>query len=449
MRIITLLLIYYGSALYALFNPLFGLFFFIHITILRPESLAWGNLAFGRLHLTTAIITLLGYFTNRESHQNNINTNYQRVNIFIFLGFNVWLFIVTLLAESSVELSFDKAIEVTKVFILCFLFSKLILTESHIKLYVWVTSISFGLLSLWGFQQGLAGNPRLDTLWPGGSNYVAAQLTLMAPFVLAKTLDTKLSLQYKLVFLACTISICLCSIYTASRGGFIGLSIGLFMFIIRIRARPKVLVSVALLIVVIYPWVPPTFLERVSSISASEGERDESSAARPILWGIALRIWRDHPIAGVGLENFSLVKEAYIDKVHDLVTSQEMFEHIFNRERRPHGLYFGMLAETGLVGLGLFIVLVFRNTFCRFSASLAKSESDRSLYLQAVGAQCGLMGFIVEATFGDFQYIEMLYLQLFFIGAVRVYADNLINRVSVNDLEEPKQILLPASLIHT
>jgi len=38
--------------------------------------------------------------------------------------------------------------------------------------------------------------------------------------------------------------------------------------------------------------------------------------------------------------------------------------------------------------------------------------------MQTRGAQAGIAGFAVCALFGDLQYIEMLYLQIFFIGSL-------------------------------
>ena len=60
MRTAVLFIIYYGSVFYGIINPLFGLLFFVHITIFRPEALVWGNVMFGRLHLITAVCIIIG-----------------------------------------------------------------------------------------------------------------------------------------------------------------------------------------------------------------------------------------------------------------------------------------------------------------------------------------------------------------------------------------------------
>ena len=425
MRTIVLFLTYYTCAAYSLINPTFGLLFFCHITIFRPESLVWNSIAFGRLHLITSVCVLLGYLFKRNSGDGHLVNTYQKANLRIFFLFVLWLIIVSIFAEYSVQLSLDKAIDVAKIFGFCFLFSRLITTERKIEAYVWVTSVSFGVLSFWGFLQGLQGNVRLDTLWPGGSNYIAAQLALMGPFTCARIFDSRLAYRSRIVFLACSLCIILCSIFTDSRGGFFGLAIGMLVMVGKLKSRLKVVAGLAMIAVLAYPWIPVNYQGRIASIFAAEESRDESANSRPVLWNIALRMWGNHPIAGVGLKNFSIVKERDRGQFLDLIESDEMYNLIFDQQRDPHGLYTGMMAETGIVGATLFLILLLRNVFWHRASLDAQSEKYSNIHLQLKGAQAGLIGFAVAAIFGDFQYIEMLYLQVFFIGAARGYLESL------------------------
>src|SRR3990172_5331431 len=111
----VLTVLYYAAALFGLRSPVFGLLFFIHI-------------------------------------------------VFFSSG-----------GEVEVKASFARTLELLKIFAICAVFAKIVNTESRMEFYVRVVVISFGLLALWGFQQSLLGNERLDTLWPGGSNYIASQ----------------------------------------------------------------------------------------------------------------------------------------------------------------------------------------------------------------------------------------------------------------------------------
>ena len=422
MRIVSLFITYYGCSLYGFFNPLFGVLFFIHITIFRPEWLVWDNIAFGRLHLVAAVVALLGYLFHPEFQKSSIKRNVRDRNIALFFFFLLWLFIVSFLAEDSTEKSLTKTLDLVKVFGLCFLFCRMTNTAERINAYTWVVSISFGLLGLWGVGQGIAGNIRLDNLYFGGSNYVAALLALATPLAFCKIFDRKLSMMSKCLFGACVVAMVLCNVYSESRGGFLGLIIGLLYSLMKLRAGGRILVALALCGMFALPFVPESYTERIQTIFKSEEQRDQSAQSRLVLWQIAFRIWADHPIAGVGLRNFSAVKEDYAYRVDDLVHDPPMAELIFGQERLPHGLYPGMLAEAGLVGLGLFVAMLLYSILCPFPIARDEMGIDRGLYVQFVGAQAGLVGYAVASVFGDFQYMELLYVQIFFVAAISDYA---------------------------
>src|SRR5262249_31406731 len=117
--------------------------------------------------------------------------------------------------------------------------------------------------------------------------------------------------------------------------------------------------------------------------------------------------------------NFSDVRLQYRPIFDRTIEQEEAREIVFTSERRfPHGMYTGMMAETGLVGMVLLAILFLRNVFLRFPTTKGNSNGP-DISLLARGAQAGLIGFAVAATFGDYQYLEMLYLQMFFVEAIR------------------------------
>jgi len=423
MRFFVLLSAYYTCAFWTLLNPFFGLLFFAHITILKPENLLWEQRAFGRLHLITGILMLLGYLVglNKRHYfsQTSISpfpSDFQKKSLLIFLSLVAWFLLASIFAEFSVQSSLNQTLEVIKIFLFCFLFSKLVNSEHRIGLYVWVLSISFGLLSLWVTQQGLLGGAaRVESLVVGGSNFLGAELVLIIPLILFKVLDQRLSKTSRRIFGGCGLVSALAVICSGSRGAIIGACVALFVLLLNLKQRAKAIVGFTVMIALIYPLLSDFFLHRMSSIFADKDQRDVSAASRPVMWRIALRIWEDHPILGVGLQNFSPVKETYVDRVRDIVP-EEMFADIFGVTKFTHGLYPGIMAETGSVGLVLFLMLLCRAAFHRFPPF--EDEARQSLSLQAKGAQAGLIGFSVAAVFGDFQYIDIFYWQVFFVGAV-------------------------------
>jgi O-antigen ligase len=274
-------------------------------------------------------------------------------------------------------------------------------------------------MSFWGFLQALAGNERLDTLWPGGSNYIGAQLVMMTPLAVAKVMDSRA--KGRLIFFACVISIVICTFATQSRGAFLGLSAAIAVFILSAKYRIRMFVVIGLMVLIAYPWVLEPYYKRISTVfeSSSTLKQDPAVEARLILWKMAVRMWQDHPIAGIGLDNFSDVRLKYRPIFDHLIGQEEAREIVFTTEQRfPHGMYTGMLAETGTVGMVLLAILFLRNALMRFPTSRGDRDGP-DISLLARGAQAGLIGFAVAATFGDYQYLETLYFQLFFVEAIK------------------------------
>ena len=440
MRIVFLLIVYYSSVAYALLNPLFGLLFYFHITIFRPDSLAWGHFAFGRLHLITAFAVLIGYFLHGRQDRRGVGPH-QTTNVVLFVLLLIWFVIASIMAQVSVEASFQQTFELTKIFVPCFIFSR-IMTRENLDYYTWVTGISFGLLGFWGFLQGVAGNPRLDDLWPGGSNYIAAQLALMTPLMIARAIDAR-PWASRTIFLASAIAMTLCVIYTESRGGLVGLAIGLGILAMCVKQRLKLVAALVIGFLCISPWISTSYQERVAGIFSEEDKRDDSAKSRVITWNLAFLIWQDNPVVGVGLGNFSPVKDQYDDRIQDI--NGKLHDLIFNRERMPHGMYQGLLAETGTIGALLFVALILFNVCSPLPRQFIESEGNSSLVLQSRGARAGLIGFCFAAIFGDFQYIEAFYWQIFFVGAIH---DQAVSHASSVKLAESSSSDLPSSLPH-
>lgn len=64
-----------------------------------------------------------------------------------------------------------------------------------------------------------------------------------------------------------------------------------------------------------------------------------------------LRVWRDHPLFGVGFFQFQSVRERYIEPVE--IPGMATIRYVQFRHNAIHDIYLGPLAETGLVGMGL------------------------------------------------------------------------------------------------
>ena len=123
------------------------------------------------------------------------------------------------------------------------------------------------------------------------------------------------------------------------------------------------------------------------------------------LWDAGWRIFRDHPVTGVGLQDLKPYVERY--------RSQEAHEP-------PHGhmhnVWLQVAVSMGLVGLAAFVWLwigLFRTAAWRLRQDLRDPASDRFGLTLRLGAVAALTAFFIaglfEWNFGDEELIDFVF----------------------------------------
>jgi O-antigen ligase len=179
-------------------------------------------------------------------------------------------------------------------------------------------------------------------------------------------------------------------IATQSRGGLLAIVAVTAVYALY-HFRSKILVGVlggfGLLILVVFAGVS----DRSSGGSAESGV-DESAQGRLYAWQAAIRMANTHPFSGVGLDNFTMNYFFYSP-------------HWDGMNHAVHSTWFGVLAETGYVGLGLFLALVFITVRTLYQVVNAlkplylNGHCSAVLYCSAKSVLAGLVGFIASGTF--------------------------------------------------
>ena len=164
-----------------------------------------------------------------------------------------------------------------------------------------------------------------------------------------------------LLFVGITGALLLGLFASYSRGGWIGAVFGLFGLAILAGRRTAAVASVGVVVFLlvgllgVFSALPPVVVERLQAITdnlrifdAGKQTVNDSNFAvveRMAHWQAAWRMWQAHPLLGVGPGNFN---EAYPDFfVGRWSVSQG----------HAHNYYLHILAETGPVGLGLYLFL--------------------------------------------------------------------------------------------
>ncbi len=171
-----------------------------------------------------------------------------------------------------------------------------------------------------------------------GSNGLAAFEAQIALALMALAAFEK-KISYKLGYIGLAVFSAICLLYSLSRGAYVAVLAGwVFLGLVKYRVLLIVLVVFGLTWTTV---VPNAVIERVFMTEDSNGGLDHSSETRMTLWEDAMQVFSSNPVTGTGFNTY-----AYTQHVGDY--------------RDTHNIYVKVLVETGVVGMLLFLWLIFR-----------------------------------------------------------------------------------------
>jgi O-antigen ligase len=143
------------------------------------------------------------------------------------------------------------------------------------------------------------------------------------------------------------------------------------------------------------------------------GTSGSASSGRTELWGVALKAFRAHPLAGVGAGNFPVVEPVYATFTNANLTKPYLE---LDLGEVVHNTYLHVLAELGVVGIVLFlgalgVAVILGWRACRFSAREGNAEFETQLR----GLFIGAIGMLVAFAFLTAQYEKQLWIVLGFL----------------------------------
>lgn len=224
-------------------------------------------------------------------------------------------------------------------------------------------SVAVGVLGL-GPTPGPASANRF-TGAAGNPDDLAAQL--LPAIVLAAALIGGARLTVARVAYGASLAILSIGVVaTQSRGALVAAGLAaLAAAAIYKHRRRYVLLGAALAVAVVGASVAlfPSTLRHVTTIN-------DGGAGRSTLWLVAWRIAKDYTPEGIGLNNFRIVAPDYVRRPGALRYVRQI-----DRPHVVHNTYLQLLAETGIVGLGLFLAVV--------GACLASARKAANLFARA------------------------------------------------------------------
>jgi O-antigen ligase len=193
---------------------------------------------------------------------------------------------------------------------------------------------------------------------------------------------------------------------TFSRGGLVALGCAMVASLfVAGRWRPMIvttMVSVAVLGVAYFAlFAPQDARDRVTKVDGGTGRTD--------IWRIGGRMVSAHPVRGVGSGNFQLTSGHYLLKKPGAVR----YDYFIDKPKVAHNMYLHVLAELGVVGLGLFLAMLAFALSCAFRAARQFTEAgDRDMELLTRGLILAMIGLLSADFFLSGQFSKQLWLLL-------------------------------------
>jgi len=205
---------------------------------------------------------------------------------------------------------------------------------------------------------------------------------------------------------------------SSSRGALVGCAAVILWLVLKSRRKIRALLVTFLVAGFVYIIIPPQQKERFQ-----QAGDDGTSVARTTAWKEGLDIMRDHPLLGIGYDNWA--------PYHQVTYGYRMLPHNVFIEAGSELGYSGLLAFVALIGCTLRINYRTRR--------LARIRPDRGrfIFFMAHGLDGALIGYLASGFF-----VTVLYYPYFWINFAMTVA---LSNASANALSAGIQPQAPAT----
>lgn len=302
---------------------------------------------------------------------------------------------------------------ITQVFIKDLIFFFLLIvtlpTHAYVRRAIWMFALSAGLMDIMLLKYGLPGIGQFTL----GKNETAMTSTLAAALLIPLQAQGARKLVKHGLIALLVVSI----LITGSRGSYLGIAIVLATFTY-LRVGKRIAVTGLILAAVAYVGylnMPASIMGNVDSIvNYKEDYNITAPDGRIEVWKRGLRMIEQHPLTGVGINNFSIAE----GMMHRYVQGENWMQ--------PHNSYIQVAAELGILAFVAFIALLRR--LVRAANTLrteAQSDEERRLGL---ASWLVLIGFMVTGFF-----LHAAYATIFFVMVAIIVALNRIHAVQTTE----------------
>jgi putative inorganic carbon (HCO3(-)) transporter len=321
------------------------------------------------------MLLMLYFFKIFYKKNNNLNTYWRHPISFIILFQLTWIFLTCFSSEYpivSFKFLLSRLWFVIPIFFLGIHFFKKGI--DYIYAFLWAFLIPLTIILIYTLANHAANGFSEEAghwvMWPFFKDHTSygAIIALFIPIVIGMMTDSKRSIYSKNILYVVFLIFCIALYYSYTRAAWVSVIAALFVYLLFVfKIKFKWLLSVGLIIgsLIIVNFNELSFLlaknnaehttedfnERIESISNVSS--DASNLERFNRWNSAIRMFQERPIQGWGPGTYAFCYAPFQDSKDLTIISTN-----FGDGGNAHSEYLGPLAEQGLFGMLLMILLV-------------------------------------------------------------------------------------------
>ncbi|MCG3133156.1 MAG: hypothetical protein HMLKMBBP_00263 [Planctomycetes bacterium] len=376
----------------SVFQPFFGLLVFTWFACMRPNDMTWGINQL-RPSLMIAIATVIGVLLSKREKLFVLETRT------VLLGTFLAAIGVSCAVAHDPAFSFTEGRieDLAKIIFIAVLTTGLCNTKDRVRLMLLVIGGSFGLLALKGSLQGVL-SPGHPIHGPGGpildNNDFGLALVMALPLLAYTAREERgpfLRAILTIMAVACVTGV----LFTRSRGGILALTAMGIVWLWKLRRNAWALIAAPTFLAAIIVLAPNELWVRVRNLT--EGAHDPSAQGRLVAWEKAANMAAANPVFGVGPGNFATPDYWY---AYEPTTSGVA-------PVVAHNTYFQIVAESGFVGLAVFVLMLAATLWGLSRTARPGGEPWRVRYSE--GSFLSLVGFMAGCMFLTRTHFDLVY----------------------------------------
>ena len=413
-----------GCSASIFYTPLIGVLIYIVTYNIAPTYHWWGSplqsleIAYGKL---VAASILFGMLIHRDKLRYKKLIHKQEFLLMLFVIL-VWLSHFLGLPEGS--LTNRNAIKMTKVLIFLLMFSHIVTDLKRYESVIW-TMILVGIYlgyAAYTAPESAFFHGRLN-IGVGGpdfneTNFLGAHFAMLLPFI--GVMFLKGGWKSKLICILAATFIINGIVLTRSRGVFLACIVGFlatlgFTMSFMKRKRTKIIILAFIGTIGALMLTDPGFWQRMKTLREKPIETDLSAKGRILAWKAALKMVSEYPL-GIGEGNFF----QYVGQYDERIPGKD-----------THNTYFRCLAELGIQGLLVYLLLILNSFYILRGVwkQASKLPNYNDYQWHVLGLTVSLVIFFTAGLSMSHTYVEEYYwLIIFPVTLLRSVKNELIRR---------------------